>query len=135
MAAGKSFRENNLQGLTPLASKMNKLLVSLDIGQHNTIESFTVKWNVVSETSKVFLHDIFTELDGNSGIKNIITDRLNLGVGELQVDDISAKIRYGRKYKEIYTNQVNQALSGCFSSIFSENCGRGMSRVFRSCMY
>ena len=70
---------------------MNKLLVSLDIGQHNVMESFAVKWNVVSETSKVFLHDIFTELDGNSGIKNSITDRLNLDVGELQVDDISAK--------------------------------------------
>ena len=49
---------------------------------------------------------IFTELDGDSGIKNVITDRLNLG--ELQVDDILAKIRYGRKYKEIYANQVNQ---------------------------
>ena len=93
MAAGKFFRENNLQGLTPLASKVNKLLVSLDIGQHNAMESFAVKWNVVSETSKVFLNDIFTELDGSSVIKNIITDRLNLGVGELQVDDISAKIR------------------------------------------
>ena len=131
MAAGKLFRENSLQGLTPLVSKVNKLLVSLDIGQHNAMESFTVKLNVVSETSKVFLNDTFTELDGSSEIKNIITDRLNLGVGELQVDDISAKIRYGRKYKEIYTNQVNQALSGCFFSIFSENCGRGISTVFR----
>ena len=60
---------------------MNKLLVSLDIGQHNSMEIFAVKWNVVLETSKVFLNDIFTELDRSSGIKNIITDRLNLGVG------------------------------------------------------
>ena len=60
---------------------MNKLLVSQDIGQHNAMESFAVKWNVVSETSLVFLNDIFTELDESSGIKNIITDRLNLGVG------------------------------------------------------
>ena len=60
---------------------MNKLLVSLDIGQHNSMEIFAVKWNIVLETSKVFLNDIFTELDRSSGIKNIITDRLNLGVG------------------------------------------------------
>ena len=61
----------------------------------------------------------------------LYTDRLNLGVGELQLDDISVKIRYGRKYKEKYTNQINQALSGCFFSIFSESCGKGMSTVFR----
>ena len=57
------------------------------------MEIFTVKWNVVSEISKVLLNDIFAELDGSSGIKNIITDRLNLG--RLQVDDshiISTKI-------------------------------------------
>ena len=88
MAAGKFFLGNNLQGLTPLASKVNKLLLSLDIDQHNAMESFAIKWNVVLETSKVFLNDIFTEPDGSSGIKNIITDRLNLGVGELEVDDI-----------------------------------------------
>ena len=50
--------------------------------------------------------------------------------GDLQVDDISAKNRYGRKYKEIYTNQVNEASSRFFFSIFSENCGKGMSIVF-----
>ena len=50
------------------------------------MDSFAIKCNVVSEASKVFLNDIFTELDESSGIKNIITDRLNLGVvGELQV--------------------------------------------------
>ena len=26
----------------------------------------------------ILLNDIFTELDGSSGIKNVITDRLNL---------------------------------------------------------
>ena len=47
-----------------------------------------LKWNVVSEISKVLLNDVFGELDGRSGIKNIIsyTDRLN--IGGLQVDDI-----------------------------------------------
>ena len=102
MAAGKFFGKNNQQGLTPLVNKVDKLLVSLDIGQHNAMEIFAVKWNVVSETSKVLLNGIFTELDGSSEIEDVITDRLN--PGELQVDDISAKIRYGRKYKEIYTN-------------------------------
>ena len=63
------------------------------ISQHNAMEIFVLKWNVVSET----LFDIFTELDRSIGIQNILTDRLNLG--ELQVDDISAKIRYDRKYK------------------------------------
>ena len=135
MTAGKSFCGNNLQGLTPPASKVNKLLVSLDIGQHNAMDSFAIKCNVVSEASKVFLNDIFTELDESSGIKNIITNRLNLGLGELQVDDISAKIRYGRKYKEIYTNQVNQVLNGCFFSIFSENYGRGISVFLLSIMH
>ena len=135
MVAGKFFRENNLLGLTPLVSQVSKLLVSLDISQHNAMEIFAVKWNVVLETSTaVLLNNIFTELDGSSGIKNIVTGRLNLG--ELQVDDVSAKIRFGRKYKEIYTSQVNQALSRCFSSIFRENCGRGISTVFRlSIMY
>ena len=71
VAAGKIFRENNLQSLTPLVSKVNKLLVSLDIGQHNAMKIFTVKWNVVSEASKGLLNDIFTELDGNSGIKKM----------------------------------------------------------------
>ena len=90
---------------TSKVSKVNKPLVSLDIGQHNAMEIFAVKRNVVSETSKILLNDVFTQPDGSSEIKNIITDILNLG--EFQVDDISAKIRNGKKYKEIYTNQVN----------------------------
>ena len=48
-----------------------------------------------SETSKILLNDIFTELAG-TGIKN---NGLNLG--ELHVDDISTKIRYG-KLRNIY---------------------------------
>ena len=69
-------------------SEVRKLLVSL--GQHNALEIFTVKWNVVSEINKVLVNDIFAEFDGSYGIKNIITDRSNLI--ELEVDDISAKI-------------------------------------------
>ena len=36
------------------------------------MEIFAVKWNVVSEMSKVLLNHIFAELDGSSEIKNII---------------------------------------------------------------
>ena len=79
VAAGKLFRENNLEGLTPRVSEVNKLLVSLDFDQHNAMEIFAIKWNVVSGASKVLLNGIFTKLDGISGIKNITTDRLNLG--------------------------------------------------------
>ena len=43
------------------------------------MEIFAIKWNVVSGASKVLLNGIFTKLDGISGIKNITTDRLNLG--------------------------------------------------------
>ena len=42
------------------------------IGQHNAMEIFDLKWNVVSKTSKVLLNDIFTERDRSSGIKNIL---------------------------------------------------------------
>ena len=68
-----------MQGLMPRVSEVRKLLVSLDIAQHNAMEIFVVKWNVVLEISKVLLNDIIAEVDGSSGIKNIITDRLNLG--------------------------------------------------------
>ena len=37
------------------------------------MEIFAVKWNVVSEISKVLLNDIFAELDGNGEIKNVIS--------------------------------------------------------------
>ena len=35
------------------------------------MEIFAVKWNVVSEISKVLLNYIFAELDGSSEIKDI----------------------------------------------------------------
>ena len=37
------------------------------------MEIFAVKWNVASEIIKVLLTDTFAELNGNSGIKNIIS--------------------------------------------------------------
>ena len=40
-------------------SKLRKLLVFLDIGQHNTLEIFPVKGNIVLEISKELLKDIF----------------------------------------------------------------------------
>ena len=45
------------------------------------MEVFAVKWNDVSEISKVLLNDIFAELDGRIETKNNIsyTDRINLG--------------------------------------------------------
>ena len=64
--------------------------MSLVIGQHNAMGIFTLKWNVVSEISKLSLNYVLAELDGSSGIKNIITDRLNLG-GLQQVYNTSAK--------------------------------------------
>ena len=87
----------------------NSYLLSLDIAQHNLLEIFTLKRKIASEISKELPNDIFEKFDGNSQMKNII-DRLNLG--ELQVDDVSTN--YGRKYKDIYTNQVNQVLIRCF---------------------
>ena len=35
------------------------------------MQIFALKWNVVSDISKVLLNDIFAELDESSGIKNI----------------------------------------------------------------
>ena len=70
------------------ASKVtNFFSVSRSIGQDSAFE--ISKWNVLAEISKVLLNDIFAELDGSSGIKDIVshTDRLN--IGGLQVDDIS----------------------------------------------
>ena len=63
--------------MTPRVKQSEKTFsVSRYIGQHNAMEIFAIEWNVVSEISKVLLNDIFAELDGSSGIKNIITDRL-----------------------------------------------------------
>ena len=53
-------------------------------------------------------------------------------VGELQVMIFQQKLGTAESTKKyIPISQVNQALSGCFFSIFSENCGRGISTVFR----
>ena len=48
------------------------------------------------------MNDIFAELDGISGIKNIVsyTDRSN--INGLQVDDIAISKNYGRKYEKLY---------------------------------
>ena len=54
------------------------------------------------------------------GIENIMTDILDLG--GLQV---------GRYISKNYISQVNQALSKCFFSVFSENLGRGVSTIFQ----
>ena len=83
--------------------------MSLNIAQHNLLEIFTLKRRIVSEISQELPNDIFAEFDRNSRIKNI-TERLNLG--ELQVDDVTTN--YGRKYKDIYTNQVNEFLNKYF---------------------
>ena len=63
------------------------------------------------------------------GIENIMTDILDLG--GLQV---------GRYISKNYTSQVNQALSKCFFSVFSENLGRErginyFSNFHHACMY
>ena len=52
--------------------------------------NFTGKRNIFSGISKGLLNDIFAEFDESNRIINIITEKLNLG--ELQVDDKSAKI-------------------------------------------
>ena len=83
--------------------------MSLNIAQHNLLEIFTLKRRIVSEISQELPNDIFAEFNRNSRIKNI-TERLNLG--ELQVDDVTTN--YGRKYKDIYTNQVNEFLNKYF---------------------
>ena len=59
-------------------SAMKNLLLSLDIGQYNVLQIFTVKRYIVSKISKKLLNDIFAEFDGSSRNKGI-TDRLNLG--------------------------------------------------------
>ena len=43
--------------------------LTLNIGQHNTLEIFTVKGNTIPEIRKE-LQNIFAELDRSSSIKN-----------------------------------------------------------------
>ena len=50
-----------MQGLTPRITEGRKLLVSQDIDQHNALEIFAVKKNIVSEIIKVSLNHIFAE--------------------------------------------------------------------------
>ena len=71
----------------PRVSIPRKLLVSLDISQHNALVIFTVKRVLFQRTVKNYIM-LFVECDRSSPIKNL-TDRFNLR--ELQVDDISAK--------------------------------------------
>ena len=59
-------------------SAVKYLLLSLDIGQYNVLQIFTVKRYTVSKISKKLLNDILAEFDGSSRNKGI-TDRLNLG--------------------------------------------------------
>ena len=57
---------------------------------------------------------------GSSGIEDIMTDVLDLGGLQVQ-----------RYISKNYTSQVNQVLSRCFFSVFSDNLGRrGVSTIF-----
>ena len=58
----------------------------------------------------IFLQNV---MEAGSGIENIMTDRLNLGEVKQNDSYISKN----------YTSQVNQGLSRCFFSVFSENLG------------
>ena len=58
--------------MTPRVSEVRKVLVSPGL-LANIMQWRFLKWNVVSEISKVLLNEVFGELDGRSGIKNIIS--------------------------------------------------------------
>ena len=60
------------------------------------MEIFAVKCNVVLEISKVLLNDIFAKLHGSRAVKNIITNRLNLG--GLQVSSAKITAESTKKY-------------------------------------
>ena len=84
--------------------------------------------NVVPETSKVVLNDIFAELDGSSGIKNIITDTLNLG--KLQVDE--EEEIYRCRQRNIY--QLGKlSFSVDIFSVFSVRIAGGGYQQFFDC--
>ena len=59
----------------PRLSKVRKVSVSLYTGQHNALEIFAAKKDIVSELNKKSLNDTFAEFDRSSRIKNT-TDRL-----------------------------------------------------------
>ena len=46
-----------------MKAKLRNFLLSLDIGKHNTLETFAIKRNIVSEMSKDFLNDILVVSD------------------------------------------------------------------------
>ena len=86
------------------------------------MEIFAVKLNIVSETSKVSLNNIFAELDGSSGIKNIINYTVRLNIDGLQVDDIAIS-KVTAESRKNYNKEVNQALSICFFESFQWEFG------------
>ena len=51
-------------------SKVRKVSVSLYTGQHNALEIFAAKKDIVSELNKESLNDTFAEFDRSSRIKN-----------------------------------------------------------------
>ena len=115
--------------------------VSGYIGQHNAMEILAVTWNVLSEVSKALLNDIFAELDGSTGIKNIIIDRLAKSfkswwmIYDISVDDVSTKIT-AESTKELCQSGKNQALGRCFL-LFPVRILGGEYQLFfdfRSCM-
>ena len=71
----------------PRASELSKLLVSLDINQHNALVISLWKGVLIQRPVKNYIM-LFAECDRSSPIKNF-TDMLNLR--DLHVDDISAK--------------------------------------------
>ena len=58
------------------------------------MEIFAVKWNVVSDISKLLLNDIFAELDGSSGIKNISTDSIENSVFTNKTWNLQKQLKY-----------------------------------------
>ena len=86
--------------MMPHVNELRKPVVFQGIGQHNALVIFTVKTSNISEISQKLLNYIFAESYRSSPIKNF-TDRLNLG--ELQVDDMSAKFtaESAKKYIQV----------------------------------
>ena len=74
-----------------LVIEVRKLLVSLDIGQDedNASETFSVKRNNFSKKKKKYWK-IFSQ-NLKEAVEILLTDTINLG--ELQVDNISAKFK------------------------------------------
>ena len=84
------------------------------------MEIFAVRWNVISEISKLLLNDIFAELDGSRQWDWEYYDWLDQG--GLQVE---------RYISQNYTSQVNQASSRCFFRCFQWEFWEGVSTIFQ----